>query len=264
MAGERIVWEETGATLAHDGGAGGRAVVICPGGGYEYVSTREGAPVAARFAGAGWRPFVLAYSVGERLGVRPLREAAWAVRTARRLCGADGSPPFVAVCGFSAGGHLAASLGAHWDDAAVFSGFSAAERRDHRPDALVLSYPVVTAGEFRHADSFRRLARDEDDRAYFSLENWVTETMPPAFLWHTAEDADVPVENSLLLAEALRARRVPFELHVFPFGPHGLSLATPEVEDAAKGRFTDPCVARWMEWCLAWLDGMAGWAGRTH
>lgn len=226
-----------------------RAIVICPGGAYRLLAPREAGPVAACFAAAGWEPFILNYSVGENLGTRPLKEAARAVRTMREKAS------FVAVCGFSAGGHLAGTLGVHWDDVSLFS--DPAERAANRPDAMALSYPVVSSGKFRHAESFRNLTGAEEGGEYFSLEQHVTERTPPAFLWHTAEDAAVPVENALLLAQALWAKRVSCELHVFPHGPHGLSLATPEVDEPERRRFADPHVARWMELCLEWLDAEA-------
>ena len=88
---------------------------------------------------------------------------------------------------------------------------------------------------------------------WFSLETQVDETTPPVFLWHTASDESVPVQNSLLFAGALAAAKVPFELHIYPFGPHGLSLATKEVEDPEKNRFADPHVAEWFGTMVKWL-----------
>ncbi|MDR1533589.1 MAG: alpha/beta hydrolase [Planctomycetota bacterium] len=252
--GREIVFGETGARLEFEESAGAKGLaIICPGGGYEFVSERESKPVARRFAGAGWQPLILNYSVGFELGKKPLREAAWAVRTARRtFADSPGPPPFTVLCGFSAGGHLAASLGVHWDDETEFP--DPGERRAQRPDGLILAYPVISGGPRRHADSFSRLRAGDGDLGYFSLENHVTSATPPAFIWHTAADELVPVENSLVFAGALGARGVPFELHVYPFGAHGLSLATPEVEQPEKGRFSDPRVAGWFELSLAWLD----------
>ena len=84
----------------------------------------------------------------------------------------------------------------------------------------------------------------------------MNEETPPVFLWQTQEDEEVPVENSLLFAAALSAAGVPFELHIYPFGPHGLSLATKEVEQAEKGRLPDPHVAGWVRLCSEWLAGI--------
>jgi dipeptidyl aminopeptidase/acylaminoacyl peptidase len=106
---------------------------------------------------------------------------------------------------------------------------------------------------FRHNGSFANLTEDSlESRAPYSLENCVSHLTPPTFLWHTSEDQAVPVENSLLFAERLARYEIPFELHVFPHGSHGLSLATPEVSEA-PARYADPHVARWMELCIEWL-----------
>jgi acetyl esterase/lipase len=188
----------------------------------------------------------------------------------------------VVLCGFSAGGHLAASLGVHWNNAAVFP--DAAARRLQRPDALVLCYPVISAGVFvfAHRESMDRLlgtlspAADaaapggtvsRGDKAgrsgtvpggadFFSLENHVSADTPPSFIWHTGADKSAPVQNSLLFAEALLRSEVPVELHVFPHGMHGLSLATPEVDEPEAGRLSDAHVARWFDLCVEWLDGL--------
>ncbi len=252
---KRIDSPETGARLEYTPLPGAKGmVVVCPGGGYWFVSPREAEPVARAFAGAGWQAIVLTYSVeDEALGTKPLREAAWAVKTARRLgeeTGLSGKP--LAVCGFSAGGHLAASLGVHWNDAALFP--DAEERRRHRPDALILGYPVITDGLHRHPTSFERLAGTDSDTRYFSLEKHVNLDTPPTFLWHTAADQTVPVQNSLRFAEALIEYGVPVEMHIYPFGVHGLSLATGEVAQPEENRLVDPHVAGWFRQCVEWLD----------
>jgi acetyl esterase/lipase len=122
-----------------------------------------------------------------------------------------------------------------------------------RPDALVLCYPVISTGEFGHQGSLQNLlgsaAADPARRQEMSLELQVTEHTPTAFLWHTFADGGVPVENSILFAMALRRNKVPFELHVYPNGAHGLGLAP-----------ADAHVATWMPLCCEWLAGM-GWKG---
>lgn len=114
---------------------------------------------------------------------------------------------------------------------------------------MILGYPVITSGEFAHRGSFINLLGDryEEDRALTSLENQVSADTPPTFLWHTWDDACVPVENSLLLATALRKNGVPTELHILPSGPHGLSLATAET-----GVVQEAC-AGWPDWAARWL-----------
>ncbi len=216
-------------------------VLIVPGGGYEWLSPREAGPVADAFTRAGWAAAVLEYAVytGEPLGGLPLRQLGEAAAYCKSA--APGLP--LVTCGFSAGGHLAGSLGVHWRELGLPC-----------PDAQVLCYPVVTAGPWAHRSSIEHLTAG--DPAFFSLEKHVTRDTPPTFLWHTAEDREVPVQNSLLLAEALAEAEVPFALHIFPFGPHGLSLATREVAEPAKGRLPDPQAAEWFALCQTWLDSL--------
>lgn len=225
-------------------------VIICPGGGYEFLSPREARPVAEAFYRLGYQAAVLSYEVGlPVLGPVPLLQAAWSVAWAREQY--PGKP--VLLCGFSAGGHLAASLGVHWKDEALFP--DAAYRSMIRPDGLILGYPVITAGEYRHEGSIRRLAGDGDS-GYYSLEQFVAEDTPPTFLWHTAEDKTVSPKNSLLFAEQLMRCGVPLQLLVYPYGVHGLSLATREVEEPEKNRLEDPLVAGWMQQCAEWIEYM--------
>ncbi|MDO4484830.1 MAG: alpha/beta hydrolase [Clostridia bacterium] len=148
----------------------------------------------------------------------------------------------VYLCGFSAGGHLACSLGVHWPEFNV-----------PRPNGLILSYPVISAGEYAHRGSIENLAggRDAD---YFSLEKHAGKHVPPTFLWATAEDATVPVENTLMFAYALMKAGVPVEMHIYPFGPHGLSLATAETQRPENKVYADPHVATWSDLCVDWLD----------
>lgn len=224
------------------------SVVICPGGGYRYLSPRESTPIANAFQGRGFFPLILEYDVTSPiLSVTPMKQAAWAVSEARKINA--GQPVF--LCGFSAGGHLAASLGVHWDDADVFG--EAFPGKEHRPDGLILCYPVITAGEAAHVESIKRLA-GEGDPSYFSLEQYVSEHTPPAFLWHTAADELVPVENSLLFAEGLSKKKVPYQLMIYPHGCHGLSLATKEVDEPEKGRIADAYVATWFDACIRWIE----------
>lgn len=245
-------------------------VIICPGGAYRWHSPREALPVAKAFAAQGWKPWILYYKVSvhsEVLGTAPLCQAAAAVRKVRAA--SPGRP--VILCGFSAGGHVAASLGVHWNDEHLFAGEDCSVIR---PDGLILGYPVITAGKYAHRESMEMLAGPdpaaaEEDSAgsdpavaegdsagpgYYSLEAYVDAQTPPAFIWHTAGDSTVAVQNSLCFAESLAAKGVPFELHIYPYGEHGLSLATREVEEAEKQRYADPHVAGWFDQCAQWLD----------
>ncbi len=216
------------------------------------LSEREAEPVAAAFSSAGWQPFVLRYPVKEESRSTPLsKEPLTALSDAVSKLREEGFSP-VAVCGFSAGGHLAASLGVHWRD---FDRADNAGLPSCRPDALILSYPVISMGDHCHRGSMENLTGgDPALKEYFSLEDQAGPDTAPAFLWHTADDRDVPVENSLLFFSALRKAGVKAELHIFPRGEHGLSLATPEVDQPEKNRLSDPHVAAWFSLALGWLD----------
>lgn len=239
-------------------------VLIFPGGGYHHLSPREAEPVARAFALAGWKPWILYYSIremdrGEYLGGKVLKEAGEAMLEIRRR--QPGKR--IVVCGFSAGAHAAGNLGVHWQDIELPE--KGADARLLRPDAMILSYPVISSGEYAHPGSFLQLigekpgvAFEEEEwtrlKEYFSLETQVGKDTPPCFLWHTAEDSTVPVENSLLFAAALSRAQIPFELRIFPYGEHGLSLATKEVEEGEKGRYPNPHVATWFSDCVEWLS----------
>ncbi|HEY8421872.1 MAG TPA: alpha/beta hydrolase [Thermoclostridium sp.] len=232
------------------------AVLICPGGGYARTSEREAEPIAMQFTAKGYHAFVLYYSVAPNRHPQPLLDVSRAMCIIRE--NSDNwkvDKDKIAVCGFSAGGHLAASLGVHYDkpylDAAgIILG-------ENRPSAMILAYPVITMKEFAHKGSRDNLLGPNPDEALInemSLETQVSEKTPPAFIWHTVEDKSVPVENSLLFASALQKHKVPFELHVYPYGPHGLSLANKETDNGNKGIY--PHVSGWINLCIEWLDGI--------
>ena len=215
-------------------------MLVVPGGGYRYVSSTEADPVARTFYAAGYNVFVLAYTVNyldEPLKLQPLMDIARAVRIIRyhaEKCSVD--PDKIVVCGFSAGAHLCASLCVHYPDISdpdpKYAPISA------RPDAAVLGYPVITSGEYAHSDSFTALLgadAGEKELEYMSLEKHVTDDMPPCFLWQTASDDSVPVENSYLFAMACRKAGVPFAHHVFSEGIHGMSVATEEWLEGCYG-----------------------------
>ena len=226
------------------------AVLICPGGGYARRAYHEGILIAECFNALGYHSFVVHYSVAPHRHPQPLRDVARAMRMIRQRAGEwHVDPSRIAVCGFSAGGHLAASLGVHFGHSALAAD-NADDGVSSRPDALVLCYPVISGGAHRHQGSFDNLIgpdATEEARAEMSLELQVTAETPPTFLWHTVEDAAVPVENSLLFAQALRRHNISFELHIYPQGRHGLGLSA-----------EDPHVATWVDLCAGWLRGR-GW-----
>ncbi len=200
------------------------AVLIVPGGGYGHTSEREAEPVALRFAARGYIPFVLRYSCAPARFPVALREAAWAMAYIRRNAEAFGiDPNMVAAIGFSAGGHLCTCLGTMYDSPYVADIAPASQLR---PDVLGLSYPVAVSWGRTHDGSFDNLCgEDAGLRKMLSADALVRPDMPPAFIWHTRNDASVPCRNSLLLAEAMEREGVDFTLHLYRRGPHGLSTA---------------------------------------
>ncbi len=211
------------------------AMLILPGGGYGFVSDREGEPLALACLGQGYSAFVLRYSVFPNAQYpTQLKEAEAALRYIREhATGWNIHPQKIAVMGFSAGGHLAGNL---------------ATAGEERPNAAVLCYPVITAGEYAHRDSFIALGKD------ISLETCVDEKTPPTFLWHTANDGLVPVENSLLMAAALQKQKIPFELHIFQNGPHGLSLCNQQTAGPEAKEFINPHAEHWFRLCIEWCN----------
>ncbi len=228
------------------------AVIICPGGGYSGLTAREGEPLARKYFAACYNVFVLAYSVGEQAGdFRPLLQLAAALAHIRRNAADWGvDPDRIAVCGFSAGGHLAASLGTLHNDEKFRS--ICPEKGNIRPDAMVLCYPVISAQQPTHRGSIVNVSGNAPEGSeewnYWSLENHVDAQTPPAFLWHTAADEVVSVKNSLKMANSLTDAGIPFELHVFPEGNHGSCTCT------AETRTENPYNARWIELSITWLN----------
>ncbi len=207
------------------------AVIVAPGGGYRMKAAHEGAPIAEMIGDVGVSAFVLDYRVAPCDPYAPLSDIKRAVRLVRAM-----GYEKVAVLGFSAGGHLVCSAATMYDlgnpDAA-----DPVERLSSRPDAFIPCYAVVSFAAFRHQGSLLNLLGDKaEDWAMirkFSAELHITEKTPEAFIWHTAADQGVPVENSLRLASALAINGVPCELHIFPYGRHGLGLAK-EMPDVAQ------------------------------
>jgi acetyl esterase/lipase len=223
-------------------------IVVCPGGGYGGRAPHEGAPIAKWLNSAGVAGFVLDYRVRPYRHPIPLGDAQRAIRLVRaRAAEWKIDPKRVGILGFSAGGHLAASAATIFD-AGKADAADPIDRQSCRPDAAILCYPVITFGEFRHNGSMMNLLGESFDdklRQELCLETRVTRETPPTFLWHTSEDAGVPVENSLLFAAALHKNKVPFSLHIFPHGRHGLGLATDVPE-----------VCAWTSLCVDWLKGI--------
>lgn len=239
------------------------ALIICPGGGYCHTSVREAEPIAIKFNSLGFHTFVLYYHTAPYEYPTALCELAAAVRLVRQHAKEwNIDPEQVAVAGFSAGGHLAANLCTSYQKDWLLGALDASEE-EIAPNACVLCYPVITSGEFGHQGSFENLLgiHTEEDRAkkykqdlleLVSLEKQVTDAVPPTFLWHTYADDAVPVENSLLYAASLCSAGVLTELHIFPFGCHGMSLATEETSDKEGSQIQEEC-AIWPELAARFL-----------
>lgn len=231
-----------------DGQANGASMVILPGGGYGGLAPHEGEGYARWLASQGVTCYVLKYRLGSAGYRHPvmLNDAARALRTVRAWARRDAlDPRRIGIIGSSAGGHLAATLLTHYD-AGQSDATDPIERESSRPDLGILCYPVITLGEFTHQGSKNNLLGPQPDPALVQLlsnELQVTPETPPCFLWHTADDSAVPVENSLLFAAALRRARVPFDLHVYQHGPHGLGLPA-----------HNPTAPAWDVACLTWLQ----------
>ncbi len=230
-------------------------VLVLPGGGYGSLSARETEPIALAFNAMGVNACVLYYSCAPAVFPTALEEAARAVAYMRNHARAWNVGK-IFVNGYSAGGHLAASLGVFWNRDFLHerTGLSA---RQVRPDGLILAYPVITSGAFRHDGSFRNLLgadyEDPQKRVLVSLEEQVSADTPPVFIWSTYEDTAVPVENTLLFACSLRQKMVPLEMHIYPPGPHGLSRGDEEMNPPEQ---VYPEVTQWMAQSVRWLNGL--------
>jgi acetyl esterase/lipase len=228
--------------------ATGAAIVICPGGGYAHLAPHEGKDYARFLNEQGIAGFVLKYRLSSDGYHHPamLHDAARAVRTVRaRAREWKLDPKRISIMGSSAGGHLASTLLTHFD-AGKPDAADPVERESSRPDAGILCYAVITLqGPFAHQGSGRNLlGPDPAPELVRELSNelQVTKETPPCFIWHTYEDSGVPVENSLQFAEALRKAGVPFDLHVYQKGPHGLGLGTRDWNPEQRHPWTGDCI----------------------
>lgn len=244
------------------------AMVVLAGGGYLFqANDREGEPVAINYFAAGYNCFLVNYSIGDKAAFpRPVQDVSKAIVHIRRNAEKyNVDPERVYVIGFSAGGHLAASMGTYWyedwakaDDDMAYG--------ENKPTAVLTCYPVITGDpRYYHQHSIMRvLGNDiykedtpEEDLAKYSVEKNITENTVPTFIWHTFEDTCVPVENSLLYAMALKEKGIHFELHIYPKGDHGLSIATKETWWGAE-HLVDPHVGSWFKDSLEFLEIFKG------
>lgn len=238
------------------------AILVIPGGGYANVCTmREGEPIALAFVARGYNAFVLHYSVGAKAKFpAPLVDASLAIAHIKRHSEEYHiNPDRIFVTGFSAGGHLCAMIGTMWNHEEVYKNTDI-QFGENKPCGCMPIYPVITATEGEcHFGSFQNLIGSEtptrEKLEYFSLENRVSEETVPMFITSTATDDLVPVESSLYLATALSKKGIPFELHIYPYGPHGLALGNEITAlnntDMQNGRYS-----RWVDDACAWVKEM--------
>ncbi|MCG3149673.1 MAG: Acetylxylan esterase [Verrucomicrobiae bacterium] len=221
------------------------AVIVCPGGGYAGLAPHEGDPFAALFTAHGFVSAVLYYRVAPWKFPAPQADACRAIRLLRANAGQFGvDPQRIGLMGFSAGGHLVATTAAQ-PDLHHDQHDDLVDTVSARPDRAILAYPVASFGEHTHLGSVHNLLGNPPDpqmREQLSNEKHVTANHPPTFLFHTADDDGVPVQNSLLYADACRRARVPVELHVYESGWHGVGLA-----------LDNPALCGWSNRLLDWL-----------
>lgn len=220
-------------------------VIVCPGGGYGGLASHEGEPFARLFAMHGLYAAVLTYRVAPHRFPAPYNDACRAIRLVRSMADPLGiDPQRIAIMGFSAGGHLASTV-ATQPELHIEPDDDLAPRISARPDRVILGYPVVSFVTRYHAGSAANLLGDNpslERRTQFSNELHVTANNPPAFLFHTGDDAAVPVENSLMFASAYATHKIPCELHVYRSGQHGVGMAT-----------NNPALRSWSSLLIDWL-----------
>lgn len=230
------------------------AIVIFPGGGYEYCSEREGEPIALQYLAQGYAAFVVTYTCNAKFPASLIDAAYTFYKIRARAEEFSIDPQKIAVLGCSAGGHLAGCLATMWSDVAIVKAIGC-ESEELRPNAAVLCYPVISGVTAPHEGSFKVLLGDEasrSDLSRLSLENRVTPKTPPIFIWHTANDDSVSAHNSLVMAKACISNKIPVELHLFDEGPHGISTC-----DKSTGWHEDyfrKNVRRWIKLSVEFLN----------
>lgn len=233
-------------------------IIICPGGGYEFTSDREAEIIAMQFLSMGYHSAVLRYSVAPAVFPTALMELAKSVIYIRE--NADTfhvNPNQVILCGFSAGGHLAASYSVFWNQDFFMEKVPVDNIEICKPNGLILGYPVITSGEYAHEGSFKNLLGKSYDskKSEVSLEHLVGKQVPECFLWHTYEDQVVPVENSMLFVNELIKNKIPVEYHIFKKGGHGLALAN-RLTVSPNGFGMEPAAAVWIQLVHTWIENL--------
>ncbi len=213
------------------------AMVIYPGGSYHHRAVHEGKDIAEYYNTHGFNCFVVQYRVTPHYYPAPTQDGLRAIQFVRANAQRFGiDPEQIATIGFSAGGHLCASVGTLFDDETIDTSCGdSGDKVSRRPNAIGLAYPVISGGAFANTGSFKCLLGPQYPALcqQLSLETRVTDNTPPAFIWTTARDLAVPPQNSLLFAEAMYSHNLLCSLHIFPVGDHGKGLA-PELPEASQ------------------------------
>ena len=236
------------------------AILIMPGGGYTQVcADREGEPIALAFMARGFNAFVLHYGVNEKaLYPRPLADASLAMQYIREhseeFCI---DPARVFAVGFSAGGHLCASLGSLWNAPELRAALPDMPEGINRPTGTILCYAVLSADEAKpHSGTLRTAMGTQDptpeQRAIFSINRRISEDTAPAFFMHTVEDRGVPVQNALVTMKAMADKGISFDARIYPHGPHGVSLADGQTS-FTNPPYRDEEIARWIDDAAYWM-----------
>lgn len=232
------------------------AVLICPGGAYSLIANREGEPIALAFAAKGFQAFVVGYSIGMYAGFpNAIGDAGLAMKTIRENAEAwDIDPDKIAVCGFSAGGHVASCLASMWNLPEIQAA-SGGSGEEIRPNAVILGYPCVIADVKGEYAMYRLMAGEnplESLEQAASSHLYVGPHTPPAFVFNMYEDQIVPVEHGLAFCNAMAKHNRPFELHTFQDGSHSCALADASTS-LGEVAYEDPSVAQWFPLCISWL-----------
>ncbi len=232
-------------------------MLVLPGGAYSFLAEREAEPAAKAFLAEGFNCFVLYYSIGAKAKFpRPLQDVSLAIAHIKRNAEKYNiNPDRIFVCGFSAGGHLAASTGVFWNDPeAAFEGMEAGE---NKPCGVVVSYGVATLGEYTHFETCQNVTGNREpsweERDRWSPDKHVGPDTVPTFIWHTQTDNCVDIRNAAIMTNALIFAGVPTESHIYPHGPHGLSAMRAETGyTPAACPDIDPHIAEWVKNCTCW------------
>lgn len=232
------------------------AILVIPGGGYGGVcKEREGEPIGMAFMPYGYNAFVLNYSVQKKPYPSHLIQASKAMKHIRDNAEKYNiDPEKVFAVGFSAGGHLAASLGTMWDMKEIYDEIDM-PLGYNKPDGMMLIYPVLSD----HMGSFQYLLMKENpteaELAKVNIDNYVNENSSPAFIVHTSNDDIVPVKNSISFANKLAEQGIKFELHIFPDGPHGVALGN-DITRCGNEKWEDAAIAKWVESAVYWANNL--------